>query len=225
MINLKFMTDAVERTNGNEFRLLYVIANTISLKEEGRTKIYRDMLADKLSLTTKQISRLTNSLVDKGLLTKDLVTEGGKTVCYYSLNTGDKNVPRVEQERGTKMSSGDKNVPRNDSKVDKNVPLNKNYKELISKRIYTKKNILGKVDTLKEEKESMFDWSEELDNIIFQVENATSSSHIQAIAHRYQLMQDKCPIPDGLEDKTKELNEISAERMNDLKLKEYISYA
>ena len=138
------MTDAVERTNGNEFRLLYVIANTISLKEEGRTKIYRDMLADKLNLTTKQISRLTNSLVEKELLKKDLVTEGGKTVCYYSLNTGDKNVPRVEQERGTKMSSGDKNVPRNDSKVDKNVPLNKNYKDLISKRIYTKKNILGK---------------------------------------------------------------------------------
>lgn len=224
MINLKFMTDAVERTNGNEFRLLYVIANTISLKEEGRTKIYRDMLADKLNLTTKQISRLTNSLVEKELLKKDLVTEGGKTVCYYSLNTGDKNVPRAEQERGTKMSSGDKNVPRNDSKVDKNVPLNKNYKELISKRIYTKKNILGKVDTLKEEKESMFDWSEELDNIIFQVENATSTSHIQAIAHRYQLMQDKCPIPDGLEEKVKELNEICGERMNTLKLKEYSSY-
>ena len=224
MINLKFMTDAVERTNGNEFRLLYVIANTISLKEEGRTKIYRDMLADKLNLTTKQISRLTNSLVEKELLKKDLVTEGGKTVCYYSLNTGDKNVPRVEEERGTKMSSGDKNVPRNDSKVDKNVPLNKNYKELISKRIYTKKNILGKVDTLKEEKESMFDWSEELDNIIFQVENATSTSHIQAIAHRYQLMQDKCPIPDGLQEKVKELNEICGERMNTLKLKEYSSY-
>ena len=224
MINLKFMTDAVERTNGNEFRLLYVIANTISLKEEGRTKIYRDMLADKLNLTTKQISRLTNSLVEKELLKKDLVTEGGKTVCYYSLNTGDKNVPRVEEERGTKMSSGDKNVPRNDSKVDKNVPLNKNYKELISKRIYTKKNILGKVDILKEEKESLFDWSEELDNIIFQVENATSTSHIQAIAHRYQLMQDKCPIPDGLQEKVKELNEICGERMNALKLKEYSSY-
>lgn len=224
MINLKFMTDAVERTNGNEFRLLYVIANTISLKEEGRTKIYRDMLADKLNLTTKQISRLTNSLVEKELLKKDLVTEGGKTVCYYSLNTVDKNVPRVEQERGTKMSSGDKNVPRKDSKVDKNVPLNKNYKELISKRIYTKKNILGKVDTLKEEKESLFDWSDELDNIIFQVENATSTSHIQAIAHRYQLMQDKCPIPDGLEEKVKELNEICGERMNTLKLKEYSSY-
>lgn len=224
MINLKFMTDAVERTNGNEFRLLYVIANTISLKEEGRTKIYRDMLADKLNLTTKQISRLTNSLVEKELLKKDLVAEGGKTVCYYSLNTGDKNVPRVEQERGTKMSSGDKNVPRNDSKVDKNVPLNKNYKELISKRIYTKKNILGKVDTLKEEKESMFDWSEELDLINSQVENASSTSDLKAIANRYQRMQDKCPIPDGLEEKIKELSRICCERMNALKLKEYSSY-
>ena len=67
MINLKFMNYAVEIAEGNEFRLLYIIANTISLKREGRTKIYREMLADKLGLSTKQITRLTKmSLLIKG---------------------------------------------------------------------------------------------------------------------------------------------------------------
>lgn len=106
MINLGFMNKAVELTDGNEFRLLYVIANTISLKKEGHTKIYRDMLADKLNLSPKQITRLTNALVEKGLLKKDLVSENDKTVCYYSLNL-------------------DKNGLKSASKVDKNVPLNK----------------------------------------------------------------------------------------------------
>lgn len=106
MINLSFMNKAVEMTDGNEFRLLYVIANTMSLKKEGHTKIYRDMLADKLNLSTKQITRLTNSLVEKGLLKKDLVSENNKTVCYYSLNL-------------------DKSDLKSTSKVDKNVPLNK----------------------------------------------------------------------------------------------------
>lgn len=122
MINLGFMNYAVELTDGNEFRLLYVIANTISLKKEGHTKIYRDMLADRLNLSTKQITRLTNSLVEKGLLKKDKVSENGKTVCYYSLNL-------------------DKIGKKTSSKVDKNVPLNKKEKEVIKE---IKKNNIEK---------------------------------------------------------------------------------
>lgn len=115
MLNLKFMNHAVEVADGNEFRLLYVIANTMSLKKEGHTKIYRDMLADKLGLSTKQITRLTNALVDKGLLKKDLVSENGKTVNYYSLNLD---------------NIGQKST----SKVDKNVPLNKSKKNVIKEK-------------------------------------------------------------------------------------------
>lgn len=115
MLNLKFMNHAVEVADGNEFRLLYVIANTMSLKKEGHTKIYRDMLADKLGLSTKQITRLTNALVDKGLLKKDLVSEKGKTVNYYSLN-----LDNIDQ--------------KSTSKVDKNVSLNKSKKNVIKEK-------------------------------------------------------------------------------------------
>ena len=129
MINLKFMNDAVEIAEGNEFRLLYVIANTISLKKEGHTKIYRDMLADKLGLSTKQITRLTNALVEKGLLKKDLVSENGKTVCYYSLNL-------------------DKNGLKSTTKLDKNVPLNKSEKDIIKE----KRNNKNEKDEIEEKK-------------------------------------------------------------------------
>ena len=135
MINLSFMNKAVETADGNEFRLLYVIANTMSLKKEGHTKIYRDMLADKLNLSTKQISRLTNSLVEKGLLKKDLVSENGKTVCYYSLNL-------------------DKNKKETAMNLDKNVPLNKREKEIIKEikgnkmeKDIIKENILDDIKT------------------------------------------------------------------------------
>jgi len=140
MINLSFMNKAVETADGNEFRLLYVIANTMSLKKEGHTKIYRDMLADKLNLSTKQISRLTNSLVEKGLLKKDLVSENGKTVCYYSLNL-DKN------KKETAMNL-DKNVPLNkrEKEIIKEIKGNKMEKDIIKENIFNMKDFMKTVD-------------------------------------------------------------------------------
>ena len=119
MINLKFLNYAVEIAEGNEFRLLYLIANTMSLRKEGRTKIYRDMLADKLGLSKRQISRLTDALEEKGLLRKDLIYENGKSVCFYSLNL-------------------DNNVSITSKKEDKNVPPNKSYKKIIKDTKATK---------------------------------------------------------------------------------------
>ena len=87
------------------------------------------MLADKLGLSTKQITRLTNALVEKGLLKKDLVSENGKTVCYYSLNL-------------------DKNGLKSTTKLDKNVPLNKSEKDIIQE----KRNNKNEKDEIEEKK-------------------------------------------------------------------------
>lgn len=130
MINLGFMNKAVELTDGNEFRLLYVIANTMSLKKEGHTRIYREMLADILHLSTKQITRLTNSLEAKGLIKKDLVCERDKTVCYYSLNLD------IIGKKST-------------SKLDKNVPLNNSKKEIIKEIKVNNSNKIEKIDNNK----------------------------------------------------------------------------
>lgn len=122
MIDLKFLNYAVKVTNGNEFRVLYIIANNEKLQKEGRAKIYRDQLADIIGLSTKQITRLTDSLVEKGLLKKDLVSNGDKSVCFYSLNL-DK---FVQQSDG----NVDKNVQISAMNLDKNVPLKKTKKDI-----------------------------------------------------------------------------------------------
>lgn len=121
MINIKFLTKAIEIASGDKFRVLYLIANTISFKKENRTKIYREMIADKLNISVKTVTRLTNELVEMGLLKKDIVSNGTKSVCYYSLN-----LTKFVQESDTL-----------DSQI---VPLNKNEKKEKKQIIVNKSN-------------------------------------------------------------------------------------
>ena len=202
MINLKFINKAVELTEGNEFRLLYVIANTISLKKEGHTKIYRDMLADKLGLSTKQISRLTDSLVEKGLLKKDLVSENDKTVNYYSLN-----LDKIDQKRTSKV---DKNVSNNGLNLDKNVPLNKSKKELIKeiKDNKIEKEIIK--DNKKEIKTNKVEIKEDIKEIT--TESDTPKDCKELLMFFDKKIEEKC------KDKTlEELNEIQESLTDELK--------
>lgn len=203
MINLKFINKAVELTEGNEFRLLYVIANTISLKKEGHTKIYRDMLADKLGLSTKQISRLTDSLVEKGLLKKDLVSENDKTVNYYSLN-----LDKIDQKRTSKV---DKNVSNNGLNLDKNVPLNKSKKEIIKeiKDNKIEKEIIK--DNKKEIKEDIKTNKVEIKKEIT-TESDTPKNCKELLMFFDKKIEEKC------KDKTlEELNEIQESLTDELK--------
>ena len=195
MINLKFINKAVELTEGNEFRLLYVIANTISLKKEGHTKIYRELLADKLNLSTKQITRLTNSLVEKGLLKKDLVSENGKSVCFYSLN--------LDKKDQLSTSNLDKNVSNNGLNLDKNVPLNKSKKELIKE-----------IKDNKIEKEIIKDNKKEIKEDIKEIttESDTPKNCKELLMFFDKKIEEKC------KDKTlEELNEIQESLTDELK--------
>lgn len=139
MINLKFLNKAIECTDGNEFRVLYLIANTIGLNGNGRVKIYREVLGDKLNISPKTITRLTNSLVEKGLIKKDLVYENGKSKDFYALN-----LDIFGQESDKKQANF---VPINASNLDRNVPLN-NRNKIKQEEIELNK-------TLKEEKEAL----------------------------------------------------------------------
>ena len=125
MINLKFLAKAVEITDGNEFRVLYLIANTLGMKNTTRCRIYRDQLSDKLNIDPRTITRITNKLVGKGLIKKDLVSENGKKKDYYSLNLdiigteGDDNLDSVVS---IKALNKDGNVPFN--KINKKNKIN-----------------------------------------------------------------------------------------------------
>lgn len=120
MIDLKFLNEAVMATDGNEFRVLYLIANTLGMKG-GRSVIYREVIADKLGIDVKTVTRLTDKLVKKNLLKKDVVSDGKKKKNYYSLNKD-----RFVQE---KTQNEDEFVPQNTLIWDGNVPFNKYIKE------------------------------------------------------------------------------------------------
>ena len=132
MINIKFLTKAIEIASGDKFRVLYLIANTISFKKENRTKIYREMIADKLNISVKTVTRLTNELVEMGLLKKDIVSNGTKSVCYYSLN-----LTKFDQESDTLDAKFVQESSTLDSKI---VPLNKNEKKGKKQIIVNKRN-------------------------------------------------------------------------------------
>lgn len=72
MINLNLLNKALTDTNitDAEFRLLYLIANNISMSKTDEKEIYNGFLMDKLNLSERQIQRLTKSLADKGYITK-----------------------------------------------------------------------------------------------------------------------------------------------------------
>lgn len=176
MINLKFLNKAVELTEGNEFRVLYTIANTISLKKEGRTRIYREMLSDKLGLSTKQISRLTNSLEEKGLLRKDLISNGDKTVCFYSLN----------------LDIIDQKTTLNE---DKNVPLNKREKDLIKEKRINKRNKMEKEEKTDVKTKFKTECNVDLENVEPSTDDFDYSLMNPELLQEYERVKDKTLIP------------------------------
>jgi hypothetical protein len=132
MINLKLLNKALDKVSSDEFKALYIIANTISFKKEGRTRIYREQIADMLGWTNdnrpeyalKKVTRVTNSLVEKGFLVKEEVyATPQKKVTFYSLP-----VQETEQKCTQSEQKSDKKLTPS---VQKNVPINNIEKELI----------------------------------------------------------------------------------------------
>ena len=155
MINLKFLNEALGKISSDEFAVLYLIANTLSLKKEGRTRIYREQIADKLGwldekrpeYALKKVTRLTNSLVEKGwLLKEEVFISAQKSVNFYRLST-QKNVQNF-------TPSTQKNVQNFTPSTQKNVPLNNSEKDVIKRKRNIKEN-KKKNDEINEEKEDL----------------------------------------------------------------------
>ena len=88
MINLNLLNKALTDANikDSEFRLLYLIANNISMSKADEKEIYNGFLMDKLNLGERQIQRLTKSLADKGYITKRAIgSKRNKNGNIYSL--------------------------------------------------------------------------------------------------------------------------------------------
>ena len=88
MINLSLLNKALTDKNVSNaaFRLLYLIANNISMAKSETKEIYNGYLMDKLNLSERQIQRITKSLTDNGYINKKtLGTQSNKNGNLYSL--------------------------------------------------------------------------------------------------------------------------------------------
>ena len=87
--NFKYINWVRRLVNGDEFKVLDFIENTMALKGCSRVQIYRDTIAVGCGWTNKKagekVTRITNGLVEKGFLKKDLVYEGLKSLNWYTL--------------------------------------------------------------------------------------------------------------------------------------------
>lgn len=72
----------------NEFMVAYFIINTMAIEKNDRVKMYRGELADLCNMSERNISRITESLNQSGIITKDIIgdAEKKKTYNYYRLN-------------------------------------------------------------------------------------------------------------------------------------------
>lgn len=141
MINLRFLNTAIGKVSTDEFAVLYVIANNPKLQKEGRVRLYREQIADKVGWLNdrrpeyglKKVTKVTNSLEESGWLKKDVVYETPKKcVIYYSLNT---------QKIGEKCDSSEQKIDEKLSTfTQKSIPVNNTYNPQKNKKTYKSKN-------------------------------------------------------------------------------------
>lgn len=153
MINLSVLNKALTDRNVSdaEFRLLYMIANNISMGETVTKEIYNGFLMDKLNKSERQTQRLTKSLADKGYIGKQAIgNKHNKNGNIYSL---------VDDVITSDIKS--------DTDSDKNDTLYNNRKE--------EKNIYVNSTTDVEYKPNLRQ-SEEIDDIPFDIDEAETET-------------------------------------------------
>lgn len=86
--SLKIFTRLPQICKPNEFMVAFFIINTMAIEGNDRIKMYRGKLADLCNMSERNISRLTDSLNQLGIIQKELIgdAEKKKTYNYYRLN-------------------------------------------------------------------------------------------------------------------------------------------
>ena len=120
----------------NEFMVAYFIINTMAIEKNDRVKMYRGELADLCNMSERNISRITESLNQSSIITKDLIgdAEKKKTYNYYRLNWQkiEEILANLDNEDGTFLSglSGLKKERIEESKNKRIEEIKENKKRL-----------------------------------------------------------------------------------------------
>lgn len=120
----------------NEFMVAYFIINTMAIEKTDRVKMYRGELADLCNMSERNISRITESLNQLGIITKDIIgdAEKKKTYNYYRLNWQkiEEILTNLDNEEGTFLPelSGLKKERIEENKNKRNKEIKENKKIL-----------------------------------------------------------------------------------------------
>lgn len=120
----------------NEFMVAYFIINTMAIEKTDRVKMYRGELADLCNMSERNISRITESLNQLGIITKDIIgdAEKKKTYNYYRLNWQkiEEILTNLDNEEGTFLPelSGLKKERIEEDKNKRNKEIKENKKIL-----------------------------------------------------------------------------------------------
>lgn len=123
----------------NEFMVAYFIINTMAIEKTDRVKMYRGELADLCNMSERNISRITESLNQLGIITKDIIgdAEKKKTYNYYRLNWQkiEEILTNLDNEEGTFLPelSGLKKERIEEDKNKRNKEIKENKKVEVKK--------------------------------------------------------------------------------------------
>lgn len=107
--------------NSDEHRVLIIIANTLNLNHTNRMPILRQKIAeiagwwdeDKPKYSLNKVSKITNTLEEKGFLKKDeIFNENGKSIIFYSIPMLEVS-KKVEKKVESLNETSQKNVAHN----------------------------------------------------------------------------------------------------------------
>lgn len=118
---LNFIFTVMKELTGDEHKVLSIIANTLNLNHSSRMPILRQKIAeiagwwdeDKPKYSLNKVSKITNTLEEKGFLKKDeIFNENGKSIIFYSIPMLEVS-KKVEKKVESLNETSQKNVAHN----------------------------------------------------------------------------------------------------------------
>lgn len=205
----------------NEFMVAYFIINTMAIEKNDRVKMYRGELADLCNMSERNISRITESLNQSGIITKDLIgdAEKKKTYNYYRLNWQkiEEILTNLDNEDGTFLSglSGLKKERIEESKNKRIEEIKENKKRLF-------KTKCEQLESSTAEDEDC-DWKTELIRLESRIKRASSIDELKALSLQFNIMQNKSGIPTELEELLERVQNTAKAKVWSIKAKKCYS--
>lgn len=205
----------------NEFMVAYFIINTMYIKKSDRVKIYRGQLADQCNMSERNISRITESLNEIGIIQKELIgdAEKKKTFNYYRLNWQfiDEFFARFDNEEGTFLPelSGLKKERKEEIKEKKEIK--EKNKKIEVKKTFIEEPKQSKSSTVEDGDCDKINWSKELIQFEHKIKRASSLDEIRLLSSIFSSLQDKQEIPIELEEMAQRVQNTAIQRTMALK--------